>query len=376
MFCRDYFATMHRDAAEACAERSAGFPNVVEVTALRAQLERMELENAELLAELTAVSGLAQIDIDGGSKGEPATSPAPDSDQEQLQRVPYGTSFTGLLDKNDKAQLVLDLRRAGGAEVPAADAITSTQLQADPADKSTWSKSALEKLSMAELANLRVQGLEENQVFHSTIKFVLGVQCLGPVTPNLRWDLGVNNAREAEQGEQGETEEMYLFPMDKFELTHSGHANVQLCLDSKAFTSGTDNTSAHNMRIARRVILSHLGFGPDENPKFIAIAASPLHSVTLPDAVRDFAHIPRTALFFNFAHAVLPLEALLKGLAESRQALDEHDRADENWDPLHDPFFLWLTRGAYVYYDYKYVQLPEYIIRQCGIQRAATACTR
>jgi len=132
----------------------------------------------------------------------------------------------------------------------------------------------------------------------------------------------------------------FLFPTDKFELTHVGESLVEFKLSSHAFQHGTRD----NSKEALQKLLYHI-FDEDEAKKSaVNLFSSPIHSVTLPDAVMDIAGIPRHCQFFSFLYpalnaaksAKIKQELAAKGIVTS------------------DPFVQMLTVGAFVYFDHKY----------------------
>ena len=129
---------------------------------------------------------------------------------------------TMLLDAGDESLLRLQLYQA--AEAPAPDVLKVFVAE----DRSTWTLSNLQRLSISELARLQRYA---GPTYSSALRLPINLLKLGGCTNNMA------------------PFSAYLFPTDKFDLTHSNHGRVQFKLDAKVFESGT----AKNSRAALQV---------------------------------------------------------------------------------------------------------------------------
>ena len=72
------------------------------------------------------------------------------------------------------------------------------------------------------------------------------------------------------------------------------------------------------------------------------LTSSPLSAITLPDAARTKAAIPLNALFYSFCHPVVQnteIPDVIRG---------------GGYICWFDPFVVWLTTGAFIYYDFQF----------------------
>ena len=138
-----------------------------------------------------------------------------------------------------------------------------------------------------------------------------------------------------------------LVPTDQLECLSHGHGITEFNLDLRVFETGSMLAKREKLQKLQALIL-----GPDTGakaPRHITISASPLSSVTFEASGRNLASIPETAVFFCFSFPYLPLvhdraDALKHILSE----------IDTDYSLRNDPFFNFLTVGAFIYFDLGY----------------------
>jgi len=131
----------------------------------------------------------------------------------------------------------------------------------------------------------------------------------------------------------------FLFPTDKFELTHSRGAAVTFQLDRAVFETGTIANTAAMLREAEEKLFR-------TRKKYYKLTSSPLHSITLPDLAREAAYIPDRARFYSFCYPSVRGD----GAAEFHTWTSG---VAAKFVPL-DPFIQFFLNGAYVYYDHQF----------------------
>jgi hypothetical protein len=198
------------------------------------------------------------------------------------------------------------------------DTFGGERLEFHPPDKSSWSWSNLNQLGMKELSELEHHAPPE---YESLVGSVMNLLPLGETTRNIK------------------PFSRYLFPTDKYELTHSKGMSVTFQLDRTVFDSGTVVNRAEKLQLLEQAIF---GAGDTVRRRYYTLTSSPLNSITLPDLARHAASIPNSAKFYSFCYpnvsdaneAFAPIRA--KGVQEV------------------DPFVQWLLSGAFVYYDHEF----------------------
>ena len=256
---------------------------------------------------------------------------------DKLMQLPNPIFMVGLISEADAGVLRLALWEAAGK--PSGDAVREFRDE----DRSTWTLEELEKKSIVQLAEL--QG-HTNQTYRCPFDQFLNILPLDEHMCNNVFPL-----RET------------FFALDKSALTVTDKC-LTFRLRSSVFTCGTKLTSLERLRDLQRQLHKDQESTPnrrlhsksskesrcakrrekEERKVFpdIEFLSSPLHAVTLPDASRAKASIPRDAAYYSFCYPqVQDMEQF--GRYMHRLKLD-----------LRDPFVAWIMLGAFIYFDYQF----------------------
>ena len=159
----------------------------------------------------------------------------------------------------------------------------------------------------------------------------------------------------------------YLNAEDKHNLTHSAGDRVVFNLDVKVFDRGNAKNSVEVFRKLKELICP-------EATHYATLLASPIHTVTLPEAARARAGIPESARFYCFCYPPAGT-AGTAGMKDSELAAhdaplpsfpiktfaDESKRAQSMMKSLEalkldmsDPFVALIMYGGFLYFDHTY----------------------
>ena len=258
------------------------------------------------------------------------------TDGVQLKRTNAKDHITGLIDQADEEVLRLSLHLAAGRPRDTARAF-------EEEDRATWSMRSLDTLTCGQLGDLQqFAGPDYTSLIHMPVNLI---KLDSSSTNNLM------------------PFSSFLFPTDKYNLTHSTGRLVEFKLDSNAFDSGTESNSRKVLQEVRQLLFDIDRDPTTPMPSSFTLKSSPLQSVTLPDAARQKAAIPQSARFYSFCYPVVLDESLVPVQSEAYEfatsdyrsafeALKASETLTKENINLQDPFIQWLCTGAFVYFDF------------------------
>ena len=267
-----------------------------------------DLEQLKASATKSAGSTLIQVDIDIRGK---------------LSKLPNRILQIGLFDPRDEELLRLSLWDAAGS--PA-----GTNFNKE--DRSTWSLESLRDKKMLDLVELQCYA---GSGYKCLLSQYFNIMVLNEYNSNNIVPFPEN-----------------VFAVDKSCMRDTGDA-LMFILAESAFESGTKYNPKDKLQKIRELLfeedlgassetLEKTGHDMDKVKKTgYELRSSPLHSVTLSDAGRAKAGIPLTAAFYCFCYPVI-------------QDPNVIDKIHEMEVDLADPFVVWLTTGAFMYFDYHF----------------------
>ena len=244
----------------------------------------------------------------------------PENTVKRLLELSNPILHVGLISEADANVLRLVLWHAAGQ--PTGD-FGDCNREFEEEDRSTWTLTALKKCDIVQLAGLQCH---TNQRYQCPVNQFLNVLPLDAHT--------CNNVFPLEEA---------FFALDKSALTDPCQC-MKFRLRSSVFDCGTKYTPLKSLRALReklQQICNPQQMSEDITDTDFEFSSSPLHAVTLPDASRAKASIPKEAAYYSFCYP----------LVEDLNHLTEMMRKDICWD---DPFISWIMMGAFVYFDYQF----------------------
>ena len=237
----------------------------------------------------------------------------------KLALLPKPIVHMGLFDPGDIHVLRLSLYDEAGMPPPTSEPFNE-------ADRSTWSMEALLKLDIRQLAAMQAY---TSRNYTCLLNKVINILKLDKYS--------CNNVIPFHEN---------FFPVDKSSLRDLS-SSLKFRLLNEVFETGTKyNTRAKLQRLKKLLFCTKPGSDqstgwPGEADSY-ELQSSPLNAITLPDAARSKAAIPENALFYSFCHPVV-------------QNVDIPDVIKHGGDVCwFDPFVVWLTTGAFIYYDFQF----------------------
>ena len=236
----------------------------------------------------------------------------------KLAALPKPIVHMGLFDPGDIHVLRLSLYDEAGMPPPTPEPFNE-------ADRSTWSMEALLKLDMRQLAAMQAY---TSRTYTCLCNKLINILKLDKYS--------CNNVIPFHEN---------FFPVDKSSVRDL-NTSLKFRLLNEVFETGTKyNTRAKLQRLKKLLFCTK----PDNRPTgwpgeadSYELTSSPLSAITLPDAARTKAAIPLNALFYSFCHPVVQnteIPDVIRG------------GGDICW---FDPFVVWLTTGAFIYYDFQF----------------------